>query len=129
MALSFLHQESSFGVGDKIKVHQRIKEGEKERIQIFEGMVIAIRGRDYGKTITLRRIGEAGIGIERIFPLFSPLIEKIEVVKKGLPGVRHAKLFYTRGKSAREVEEIFQRAARRLKPREMTKKKAKKTRR
>lgn len=112
MALTAVLNETSFGVGDRVKVIQRIKEGDKTRLQSFEGMVIAIRGRQENKTFTVRRIGEAQIGIERIFPLLTPTIEKIEVVKKGLPGVRRAKLYYTRDKSRREVEKIYSRANR-----------------
>ena len=110
MGLKTLHHETEFGVGDRIKVHQKIKEGEKERTQIFEGMVIALKNRQEGKTVTLRRIGAGNIGIERIFPLTSPLLEKIEVVKRGTRGVRHAKLYFTREKSPREIAEIYARA-------------------
>lgn len=110
MGLKTLHNETEFGVGDRIRVHQKIKEGEKERSQIFEGMVIALKNRKEGKTITLRRIGVGNIGIERIFPLTSPLLEKIEVVKRGTPGVRHAKLYFTREKSPKEIAEIYARA-------------------
>lgn len=110
MALKTLHNETEFGVGDRIKVHQKIKEGEKERTQIFEGMVIALKNRQEGETVTIRRIGTGNIGIERIFPLTSPLLEKIEVVKRGTSGVRHAKLYFTREKSPREIAEIYARA-------------------
>ena len=110
MALKTLHHETEFGVGDRIKVHQKIKEGEKDRTQIFEGMGIALKNRREGKTVTLRRIGAGNIGIERIFPLTSPLLEKIEVVKRGTRGVRHAKLYFTREKSPREIAEIYARA-------------------
>lgn len=113
MALSAVHNETSFGIGDRVRVVQRIKEGDKTRLQSFEGMVIAMRGRQENKTFTVRRIGEAQVGIERIFPLLTPTIEKIEVVKKGLPGVRRAKLYYTRDKSRKEVEKIYSRANRR----------------
>lgn len=111
MALKALHRGIEFGVGDRIKVYQKIKEGEKERSQIFEGMVIAVKNRQEGKTITLRRIGEANIGIEKIFPLTSPFLEKIEVIKKGTRGVRHAKLYFTREKSPRKVAEIYAKAS------------------
>jgi large subunit ribosomal protein L19 len=93
-----------FKVGDTIKVHVIIREGGKERIQIFRGDVIARRGRGLGATFTVRKIS-FGIGVERIFPLNSKMIKKVEVVKKGK--VRRAKLYYLRelkGKAARLKE-------------------------
>ncbi len=111
MALRSKIKEFEFGVGDIVRVVQRIKDGEKSREAIFEGMVIAIRGREPGKTFTVRRIGEAGIGIEKIFPFNLPSLDKIVVVKKGTEGVRRAKLYYTRTKSPTEVEMIFRRTA------------------
>lgn len=113
MALTATFKDKSFGVGDLIKVTQKIKEKEKKRSYAFEGVCIGIKGRNENKTFTVRRIGAAQIGIERIFPLSSPSLEKIEVVKKGLKGVRHAKLYYTRDKSRREVEKIYSRASKR----------------
>lgn len=110
------HKDVEFGVGDRIRVTQKIVEAGKSRSSIFEGMVIGIRGRDNGTSFIVRRVGEAGIGIERIFPLFSPTIEKITVIKKGYPGVRHAKLFYTRSKSQREIDEIYTRSSRKNLP-------------
>ncbi len=88
-------------VGDHVKVHLQIKEGTRERIQVFEGTVIARKGSGLGETITVRRLSY-GVGIERVFALHSPRIEKIEVVGKGR--VRRAKLYYLRhrvGKAAR----------------------------
>jgi len=110
MALTAKHKEVEFGVGDRIKVVSKIKEGEKTRQQAFEGLVIGIKGRGENKSFTVRRIGVQQIGIERIFPLSSPSIEEVEVVKKGLRGVRRAKLYYTREKARREIEEIYSRA-------------------
>lgn len=82
--------------GAKVKVHQKIKEGDKERIQIFEGVVIAKRKqKEPSATFTVRKISN-GVGVERIFPLHSPSIDKIEVV--GENKVRRAKLFYLRGR-------------------------------
>ena len=95
-----------FKSGDTIKVHYIIKEGDKERIQIFEGIVLRIRGEDLNKTFTVRRISH-GVGVERTFPYHSPWIAKIEVVRKGK--VRRARLYYLRnrvGKAAR-VKEAF----------------------
>ncbi|MGD8306030.1 MAG: 50S ribosomal protein L19 [Ignavibacteria bacterium] len=90
-----------FRGGDHIKVHVRVIEGEKERIQPFEGDVISIRGAGVNRTFTVRKIS-SGVGVERIFRLNSPKIAKIELLKKG--DVRRAKLFYLRnlsGKAAR----------------------------
>jgi large subunit ribosomal protein L19 len=115
MALTAEIKGSTFGVGDTVKVYQKVKEGEKTRLQVFEGIVIAIKGRGSTKTFTVRRIGEAQIGIERIFPLNSPNVERVQVVKSGLAGVRHSKLYFIRDKSKREVDKIFKRAARKKK--------------
>ncbi len=112
MALFAKHKDTKFGVGDTVRVLQKIKEGDKERTQAFEGMVIGIKGREENKSFTVRRIGAQQIGVERIFPLEVPTIEKVEVVRKGTKGVRRAKLYYTREKSRRNVEEIYSRTAR-----------------
>jgi large subunit ribosomal protein L19 len=114
MSLKINHKGIEFGIGDKVKVYQRIKEGEKGRTQIFEGMVIAIKNSGDNRSFTVRRIGTQQIGIERIFPLFSPFLEKVEIVKKGVPGVRRAKLYYTREKSPKVIEGIYSRAERRI---------------
>jgi large subunit ribosomal protein L19 len=116
MALTIKLKEIEFGVGDKVRVVQKISEADgKSRESFFEGMVIAIRGRGMGKSFIVRRIGEAGIGIERIFPLNLPTIEKVIVVKRGVEGVKRAKLYYTRSKSPTEVEMIFKKAGVRIK--------------
>ncbi len=94
----------SFNVGDTVKVHVVIKEGEKQRIQIFQGNVITKRGSGLGASFTVRKIS-FGIGVERIFPLHSMMIKKIEVVRRGK--VRRSKLYYLRelkGKAARLKE-------------------------
>jgi large subunit ribosomal protein L19 len=91
----------SFAPGDSVRVHVKVREGEKERIQVFAGVVIARRGGGARETFTVRKIS-SGIGVERIFPLQSPVIDKIEVDRKG--AVRRAKLYYLRerkGKAAR----------------------------
>ena len=93
-----------FKVGDTVKVHVIIKEGNKERIQIFQGNVIAKRGSGLGATFSVRKVS-FGIGVERIFPLHSQMIKTVEVVRKGK--VRRAKLYYLRkrkGKAARLKE-------------------------
>ena len=91
----------SFNPGDHIRVHVRVIEGDKERIQPFEGDVINIRGNGLTKTFTVRKVS-SGVGVERIFPFSSPKIAKIELLKEG--NVRRAKLYYLRnlsGKAAR----------------------------
>ncbi len=87
---------SDFRPGDTLKVFYKIKEEGKERIQPFEGVLIAEKGAGISKTITVRKLGLLGIGVERIFPLHSPNVEKIEVTKRG--EVRRAKLYYLRSR-------------------------------
>jgi len=97
--------------GDTVRIHQKIKEGNKERVQVFEGLVIAKKhGKGISSNITVRKVLQ-GVGVERVFPVHSPLIEKIEVIKKGK--VRRAKLYYLRtakGKRARLKREKFKQA-------------------
>ncbi|MEX6430128.1 MAG: 50S ribosomal protein L19 [Ferrimicrobium sp.] len=93
-----------FGPGDTLKVHVRVVEGSRERIQIFQGAVIARNGSGLGETFTVRKVS-FGVGVERIFPIHSPIISKIEVVTRG--DVRRAKLYYLRdriGKAAKIKE-------------------------
>lgn len=93
-------------IGDTVKVHVKIKEGDKSRIQIFEGTVIAKKHGGVNETFTVRRVAH-GCGIERVFPLHSPIVEKVEVVRNGR--VRRAKLYYLRnrvGKAAKVKEAI-----------------------
>jgi large subunit ribosomal protein L19 len=101
----YIHkQPPEFRAGDTVRVHVRVVEGDKERIQVFQGVVIARRGGGTRETFTVRKIS-GGIGVERIFPLHSPSINRIEVVRHGK--VRRAKLYYLRalrGKAAR-IEE------------------------
>lgn len=104
MALVAVHDNREFHVGDIVRVYQKIQEDNKTRTQVFEGMVIAIRGEGVNKTFTVHRVGVGGIAVERIFPLFSPFIEKVEV--KTLGHVRRSKLYYIREKTSREVAEI-----------------------
>ena len=90
-----------FSVGDTVKVHLKVKEGNKERIQVFEGFVLKRQNGGIGETFTVRRIA-SGVGVEKTFPIHSPLVEKIEVVRRGK--VRRARLHYMRqrtGKSAK----------------------------
>ena len=95
-----------FGIGDTIRVHAKIKEGSRERIQVFEGTVIAKKHGGISETFTVRRVAH-GCGIERVFPLHSPVVDKVEVVRHGK--VRRAKLYYLRdrvGKAAKVKELI-----------------------
>jgi len=91
-----------FSAGDTIRVWQRIKEGDKSRLQAFEGMVIARKhGREPGATFTVRKVS-SGVGVERIFPLYLPTIEKIEILIRSK--VRRSKLYYIREKATREIK-------------------------
>lgn len=93
-----------FGIGDSVKVHVKIKEGDKERVQVFAGTVIARDGSGHTETFTVRRISY-GEGVERVFPIYSPVLEKIELDRKGK--TRRAKLYYLRrtGSKAVKLEE------------------------
>ena len=93
-----------FAPGDSVRVHVKVREGEKERIQVFAGVVIARRGGGVRETFAVRKIS-SGIGVERIFPLHSPVIDRIDVDRRG--AVRRAKLYYLRGRKgkAARIEE------------------------
>ncbi len=88
-------------VGDTVRVHVKVKEGSRERIQIFEGIVIARKHGGIGETITVRRISY-GVGVEKVFPLHSPSIDTIQVVRRGV--VRRAKLYYLRGRVGKRAK-------------------------
>ena len=93
-------------VGDTVKVHVKIKEGNRERVQVFEGTVIAKKHGSVGETFTVRRLSY-GVGVEKVFPVHSPSIDKVEVVRHGK--VRRAKLYYLRsrvGKAAKVKERV-----------------------
>lgn len=103
---SLKKEAPEINVGDTVKVHVKIKEGEKERIQVFEGTVIAKKHGGVSETFTVRRVAH-GCGIERVFPLHSPNVAKVEIVRSGR--VRRAKLYYLRdrvGKAAKVKEKI-----------------------
>lgn len=102
----FKKEVSNFNVGDTVKVHTRVREGDKERTQIFEGIVIARRGRGLLSKFTVRRIS-FGEGVERVFPLHSPRIEKVQVVRQG--HVRRAKLYYLRGRTGKAAMTVKER--------------------
>ncbi len=98
---SDMKRNINFEIGDTVKVHYRILESGKERIQVYEGIVIAMANKMNSKTVTIRRISY-DVGVERIFPIYSPRVAKFELVRKG--DVRRAKLFYLRGKSGKEAK-------------------------
>ncbi len=106
----FRKEPAHFAVGDSVRVHTKVVEGDKERIQVFSGVVIGRRGRGLNETFTVRRISY-GEGVERVFPIHSPRVEKVEVERKG--SVRRAKLTYLRtrlGKGATLVKEKEEKA-------------------
>ena len=105
-----VRQNMDFRAGDTIRVWQRVKEGDKSRLQAFEGLVIARKhGKEPGATFTVRKVA-AGVGVERVFPLYSPTIEKIEVVSRSK--ARRAKLYYIRDKAAREIRKKMKQLSR-----------------
>jgi len=116
----FRKEVSDFNVGDSVRVHTKVVEGDKERIQIFSGVVIGRRGHGLNETFTVRRISY-GEGVERVFPIHSPRVDKIEVERKG--SVRRAKLTYLRkrlGKGATLVKERDSRATPAAEPEKAT---------
>ncbi len=107
----FRKDDSKFAVGDSVRVHTKVVEGDKERIQVFSGVIIGRRGTGLNETFSVRRISY-GEGVERIFPLHSPRVDKVEVERQG--SVRRAKLTYLRkrlGKGATLVKEKTEKAA------------------
>ena len=95
----------AFGSGDTVRVHVRVVEGEKERTQVFEGTVLQRRGDGIQETFTVRKISTGGVGVERVFPVHTPRIARIEVLRRGK--VRRSKIFYMRdlrGRAARIAE-------------------------
>ena len=95
-----------FNIGDTVRVHVNIREGERERIQMFEGTVIARKGSGVAETFTVRRVSY-GVGVERVFPVHSPNVKGVDVIRKGR--VRRSKLYYLRdrvGKSAKVKEQV-----------------------
>lgn len=118
MAIEITIKDTKIHVGDTVRVHYRIIEKDvvagktkkekheetKERLQVFEGMVLSISGRAEGKSFLVRRLGVGNVGIERIFPVNSPWIAKVEVKRKG--DVRRAKLYYLRSKTKKEISRI-----------------------
>lgn len=108
MALRAVHNEVEFGVGDTVRLYLKTQEAGR-RQAIFEGMVLGIRGEGENKSFLVRRIGADKVGIEQIFPLFSPWIQKISVVQKRTEGVRRAKLYFLRGRPKVDFDKISHR--------------------
>ena len=96
-------KDTTIAVGDTIVVDYKIKEKDKERVQPFRGTVIRIRGEGEGKTITLRKIAVDGVGVERIFPLSSPLIQQIKVLSHPRKRIKRSKLYYLREKKGKKA--------------------------
>lgn len=106
MSQFFTYRDQTLSSGDTVKVHQEILEGGKKRIQIFEGIIIAIKNAGSGQSFTVRKIASNSVGVEKIFPVLLPSIKKIELVRKG--DVRRSKLYYLRdriGKAATRIKE------------------------
>ncbi|OGV95819.1 50S ribosomal protein L19 [Microgenomates group bacterium RBG_16_45_19] len=99
MANSFTHQTHAYHVGDHVAVYQKIEEEGKLRTQVFDGVIIAIKGRGAGQTFTVRKIAAGNIGVERIIPVHSPRLDKLVIKSHG--SVRRAKLYYLRSRSGR----------------------------
>ena len=95
---------TTVSVGDTVKVYQKIQEGDKTRLQVFEGAVIAISNRAAGKTFTVRKVASDGVGVERIYPVQTPLVDHVDVKQKG--DVRRAKLFFLRSRIGRAATAI-----------------------
>jgi large subunit ribosomal protein L19 len=93
----------AFGPGDTVRIYVKIKEGDKERVQPFEGVVVGRRGKSVQETFTVRKVS-FGVGVERIFPIHSPAIEKIEILRSAK--MRRAKLYYLRGKKGKKATRI-----------------------
>ncbi len=104
MSLSTVIKNKLVHVGDTVQVYQKIKEEDKIRTQVFEGIVIAIKGRELGKSFTVRKMAAAGIGVERIWPIMTPSISKITVIKRGNP--RRSKLYYLRNLIGKERQSV-----------------------
>ncbi|NCN45005.1 MAG: 50S ribosomal protein L19 [Candidatus Pacebacteria bacterium CG10_big_fil_rev_8_21_14_0_10_36_11] len=109
MAQYFEYNNNNVSIGDTVRVHQEIVEGSKKRIQIFEGIVIAIKNVASGKSFTVRKIGANGIGVEKIFPVMLGSIKNIEVKRKG--AVRRSKLYYLREKIGKAASRIKEKSA------------------
>lgn len=114
MAKFLKYNDISFSVGDTVKVHFSVKDGEKSRVQIFEGIIIAIANRGPGKVLTVRKIAAGGVGVERIVPLDSPTLANLELVSQG--AVRRGKLFYLRARVGKNASKIKKKLMAKIQP-------------
>jgi len=103
MSTKFTYQDREFSVGDTVKVNYKIKEKDKERIQAFDGIILAINGTGDNKTILVKKAASDGIQVERIFPILSPWIESISKLRSPKTTIRRSKLYYLRDTKARSV--------------------------
>lgn len=103
MSLTFTHGTSQFSVGDVLKINYKIKEKEKERLQAFDGILLAIKGKGPGKTITVQKSASDGVRVERIFPIDSPWIESIKKMRSPKGKLRRSKLYFLRNPRARKT--------------------------
>lgn len=102
MANSFLYKDTRYKVGDTVSIDYKLKEGDKERIQIFKGIIVKVKGdSEANKMFTVRKISKSGVGVEKIIPLLSPYIAKMELIKKS--SYQKAKLYFIRGLTEQEV--------------------------
>jgi large subunit ribosomal protein L19 len=109
MAQHFVYNETEISIGDTVRVHQEISEGGKTRIQVFEGIVIAIQNRGANKSFTVRKVATGGIGVEKILPVNAPSVKLIEVKRKGQ--VRRSKLYYLRERVGKQATRIKEKSA------------------
>jgi large subunit ribosomal protein L19 len=98
--------EQEIHIGDTLRVHSKVVEGAKSRVQIFEGILIRLQGRAENMTFTVRKIGAAGIGVERIWPLNANSLVRIEVKKSSAKGIRRSKLYYLRGLTGKSAVRV-----------------------
>jgi len=103
MALTFTHKDLVFGVGDTVKVNYKIKEKDKERIQAFDGVILAIKGQGDSKTFLVAKNATDGVRVERIFPISSPWIDSIKKIRSPKTKIRRAKLYFLRSPHARPI--------------------------
>lgn len=104
MANSFTYQDQTFHTGDSVKLYLNVTEGDKSRTQLFEGLIISIKGEQSGKSITVRKIATGAIGVERIIHLGNPNLKKIELKSQG--NVRRAKLYYLRSRIGKKAQKV-----------------------